>query len=284
MSNQKSNQSPAVDTSHPLGQRLKQMREKKNLSLDEVAEQTHILKRHLIALESGDFESLPQTTFARGFAVNYGKFLGIDAQIISQSFDAQYPTALRQKYESFEQNAPLQPMGTLQRDSRHVIKINWFIIVGAIVALGLAIFIFKTVNKAHNDNQPQETIQEITPQEQLTGASLSNTGSTINVVSSTPATNTPQMPTIQTNPVQTDAKLSTLDVWIQAPAVVNIVDVNGKVLLQGQQGRGGHHLSGQLPFSVQLETASNVSMNLNQQPIKVRDYTQANDKASFTLQ
>ena len=75
---------PTVDTSHPLGQRLKQAREKKNLSLEDVASQTNILKRHLVALEEGDYESLPQPTFARGFAVNYGRFLGIDSQVINQ--------------------------------------------------------------------------------------------------------------------------------------------------------------------------------------------------------
>lgn len=281
MSTQKTNTPPTVDTSHPLGQRLKQMREKKNLSLDEVSKETNILKRHLIALENGDFENLPQTTFARGFAVSYGKFLGIDPQIVSQSFDAQYPANLRQKHENFEQNAPLQPMGTLQRDSRHGIKVNWFIIVGVLVALGLAIFIFKTVTKAHNDNQPQEVIQEVTPQEQITGASLSNTGSTINLAST--ATPNPTQATTPTNTTTIQGS-STLDVWIQAPAVVTITDATGKVLLQGQQSRGGHNLVGQLPFSVQLESADNVSMNLNKQPIKVRDFIQANNKANFTLQ
>lgn len=293
MSNQNATTPTTVDTSHPLGQRLKQMREKKNLSLDEVAEQTHILKRHLIALENGDFESLPQTTFARGFAVNYGRFLGLDQQIVIQSFDAQYPTSLRQKHENFEQNAPLQPMGTLQRDSRHGIKINWFIVIGAMVALGLAIFIFKTVTKAHNNNQPQEIIQEVTPQEQITGASLSNAGSTINLPNSNNLPNSgsstivqttvAQPQSIQTNTTPQQGQLSTLDVWIQAPAKVNIVDATGKVLLQGDQSRGGHHLAGQLPFNVQIENANNVSMNLNKKPIKVREYTQANNQANFTL-
>lgn len=277
MSNPKPNTPPTVDTSHPLGQRLKQMREKKNLSLDKVAEETNILKRHLIALENGDFEALPQTTFARGFAISYGKFLGIDPQIIAQSFDVQYPSNLRQKHENFEQNAPLQPMGTLQRDSRHGIKINWFIIIGVITALCLAIFIFRTVTKAHNENKPQEVVQEVTPQEQITGASLSNTGSAVHLPASSPT------PIPATNH-QTQGQNANLDVWVQAPAVVSIVDATGKVLLQGNQTRGGHHLSGQLPFNVQIESANNVSMNLNKQPIKIRDYTQADNKANFTLQ
>lgn len=277
-----------VDTSHPLGQRLKQAREKKGLSLDDVVKETHILKRHLVALENADFDALPQPTFARGFAVNYGRFLGIDPQIISQSFDAQYPSELRKKHESFD-NAPLQPMGTLQRDSRGGVKINWFVVGGILVALAVAVMIFKTVKNAHHENQPTETVQEVNPQEQATGASLSNTGSAIgtsvnNTVVASAGLPTTGVAIAPASVVATGvAGLSTLEIWIKDNTTVNITDATGKVLLQGEQVRGGHNLSGQAPFNVQIDKADNVNIDFNKQPIKISQYAQ-NNQANFTLQ
>ncbi|WP_410471847.1 helix-turn-helix domain-containing protein [Faucicola mancuniensis] len=275
---------PTVDTSHPLGQRLKQAREKKNLSLEDVASQTNILKRHLVALEEGDYESLPQPTFARGFAVNYGRFLGIDSQVINQSFDAQYPANLRQKYEDFKQNAPLQPMGTLQRDSYGGLKINWFVVIGAIVALVVAILVYRTIKNAHHENQPQQTIQEVTPQEQTTGASLSNTGSAINMQApaSTPIATANSASTPMSTGIAT-AGSSTLDIWIQANATINITDATGKVIMQGDYTRGGHQLTGQAPFNVQIDKVNNVSIDFNKQPMNIKQYAQ-NNQANFTLQ
>lgn len=275
---------PTVDTSHPLGQRLKQAREKKNLSLEDVTSQTNILKRHLVALEEGDYESLPQPTFARGFAVNYGRFLGIDSQVINQSFDAQYPANLRQKYEDFKQNAPLQPMGTLQRDSYGGLKINWFVVIGAIVALVVAILVYRTIKNAHHENQPQQTIQEVTPQEQTTGASLSNTGSAINMQApaSTPIATANSASTPMATGLATNGN-ATLDIWIQANTNINITDATGRVIMQGEQSRGGHQLTGQAPFNVQIDKVNNVSIDFNKQPMNIKQYAQ-NNQANFTLQ
>ena len=275
---------PTVDTSHPLGQRLKQAREKKNLSLEDVTSQTNILKRHLVALEEGDYESLPQPTFARGFAVNYGRFLGIDSQVINQSFDAQYPANLRQKYEDFKQNAPLQPMGTLQRDSYGGLKINWFVVIGAIVALVVAILVYRTIKNAHHENQPEQIVQEVTPQEQTTGASLSNTGSAINMQApaSTPIATANSASTPMSTGIAT-AGSSTLDIWIQANATINITDATGKVIMQGDYTRGGHQLTGQAPFNVQIDKVNNVSIDFNKQPMNIKQYAQ-NNQANFTLQ
>lgn len=70
------NSTPVHDTTQLLGQRFKQAREKKGLSIDDVAAKTFILKSHLRALEANDFDALPQPTFARGFATTYGRFFG----------------------------------------------------------------------------------------------------------------------------------------------------------------------------------------------------------------
>lgn len=162
-----------------FGNTLRQARENKNISLDDAAKELFILKRHLQAIESEDYNALPQRTFARGFVVNYAKFLGVDSVAMAQSFDANYPDHLQPGTKNIK--APMQPIGTLQRESRGKIKINPWLIGALLLALGLGIFLFKTINKAHNDTQTPADTQStiITPQDQATGASLGNTGSAV---------------------------------------------------------------------------------------------------------
>lgn len=72
------NQTPPNQTTSPnsFGAQLSEARKKQNITLEEVAGELYILKRHLQALEAEDFAALPQAAFARGFAVNYAKYLG----------------------------------------------------------------------------------------------------------------------------------------------------------------------------------------------------------------
>ena len=61
-----------------VGQALKQEREKKFYSLEEIEKATKIRKELLAALEAGQYSKLPPTTFVQGFIKNYGRFLGLD--------------------------------------------------------------------------------------------------------------------------------------------------------------------------------------------------------------
>jgi cytoskeletal protein RodZ len=72
-----------------IGQLLRQTREAKELSLADVEEQTRIRQRYLSALESGDWDDLPNPIAARGFLRTYANFLGLDAEeLVAQSQDA----------------------------------------------------------------------------------------------------------------------------------------------------------------------------------------------------
>lgn len=63
-----------------VGQVLKQEREAKFYSLEEVEKATKIRKELLEALEEGHNQKLPPQTFVQGFIKNYGKFLNLDTE------------------------------------------------------------------------------------------------------------------------------------------------------------------------------------------------------------
>lgn len=63
---------------NPVGKRLREAREAKGLSLDEVAARTRVPTRHLQHIEDGEWEALPAPTYTVGFARSYGNAVGLD--------------------------------------------------------------------------------------------------------------------------------------------------------------------------------------------------------------
>ncbi|GHT95721.1 hypothetical protein FACS1894116_11670 [Betaproteobacteria bacterium] len=72
---------------HP-GTVLKQAREARSESLNEVAQALKLSLAQLSAIESGKFETLPGPTFVRGFVRNYARHLGLDAEPLLKALEA----------------------------------------------------------------------------------------------------------------------------------------------------------------------------------------------------
>ncbi len=62
-----------------VGHQLRQAREARSLTIDQVAQATRIRQHYLRAMESGDFSALPSMAQARGFLRAYASFLNLDA-------------------------------------------------------------------------------------------------------------------------------------------------------------------------------------------------------------
>ena len=64
--------------SQTLGEKLRQAREARGVSISEVAEQTRISALYLKSIENDDYKPLPGGIFNKGFIKSYAKFVGID--------------------------------------------------------------------------------------------------------------------------------------------------------------------------------------------------------------
>lgn len=73
-----------------VGQILKEEREKKFYTLDEIEKITKIRKELLQALEAGQYQKLPPSTFVQGFIKNYGKFLNLDTEKLLAVFRREF--------------------------------------------------------------------------------------------------------------------------------------------------------------------------------------------------
>ena len=75
------------------GELLKQLREEKEMSIDEVSEKIHLEPRVIEALEANNFEILPAATYARGYLRSYAKLLGADAEKVISLYNNDAPEA-----------------------------------------------------------------------------------------------------------------------------------------------------------------------------------------------
>jgi hypothetical protein len=63
-----------------VGQQLRQRRERRSLTLEQVSQATHLGVHYLQAIEAGNFDAIPSTAQARGFVRAYADFLSLGMQ------------------------------------------------------------------------------------------------------------------------------------------------------------------------------------------------------------
>lgn len=76
-----------------LGKTLSREREIKNVSAAQASRDLLIKKEQIEALEAGDWESLPEPPFVRGFIKNYGEYLGLDTDHLLALYRREYDAA-----------------------------------------------------------------------------------------------------------------------------------------------------------------------------------------------
>ena len=72
-----------------VGQQLREAREAKGLSVEDVAAATRIPTRHLSSIETSDWDKLPAATYTIGFAKNYASAVGLDRNLIGEQLRAE---------------------------------------------------------------------------------------------------------------------------------------------------------------------------------------------------
>lgn len=70
-----------------IGEKLRQERKARSLSLEDVSQATYMRVRYLAALESGNLEALPSLVQARGFLRAYAEFLDLDSAALLDELD-----------------------------------------------------------------------------------------------------------------------------------------------------------------------------------------------------
>ncbi len=98
----------------PVGRKLAAAREARGLALEEAAQETRIRATQLAALEAGDYASFPSNTYARGFLLIYGRFLGVDVREVARNLEGANPISIAE-YQYLNAYPQTEP----QRDAPH---------------------------------------------------------------------------------------------------------------------------------------------------------------------
>ena len=310
MTNENARTEPAMPLSPTsFGGQFQRARTTQGKTLEDATKELHILKRHLEAIEREDFASLPQMPFTRGFVFNYAKYLGLNSEKMVERFNEVYPEDLRQNSQ-VGVRSPIQPMGTLSRDSKRGFRINPLLILGLVFLIGLGVFLLRTITNAQNAEADADTVvltDDMSDSEQLAGASVStndvdnapsqSSGSALNLGTENSGTDgdangDTEITTSSTENTQTTPALdaqtlastpeSKLEFWVRNDTNVSVVDASGQSLLSGLQSRGGYNLTGKPPFRIQIDKANNVALTIDQARVNIGDYAQ-NNQANFTL-
>ncbi len=88
-----------------LGEYLRQMRESRGVSLEEVAAATKVNIRYLNAIEEGQYDILPPDVYVRGFLTAYGEYLGIEPEELFTRFEADKPKRKRRLFAPKQETA-----------------------------------------------------------------------------------------------------------------------------------------------------------------------------------
>ena len=150
-------ESEAADES-TVGQRLRAARESKGLTLEDVAAQTRIPRRHLESLENSDWEKLPAPTYTTGFAKSYASTVGLDrGEIYEQLRDEM--GGIRPAAATSEVFEPADPARTMPK----------WLVFGAIGAVLVLVLLLSWLNErsiSDPDSAASETaapVAESTP-------------------------------------------------------------------------------------------------------------------------
>jgi cytoskeletal protein RodZ len=132
-----------------LGEKLRQAREERGISIREVAEQTRISSLYLESIENDNFKPLPGGIFNRGFVKSYAKFVGVDENEALQD----YARLIAESEFRDEEHQRVYKPEVLTDDNASSSMIPTIIFAGIILALMTSGILF-LVN--YIQNQPDE--------------------------------------------------------------------------------------------------------------------------------
>ena len=116
-----------------IGATLREARERRQLTYEQVEAETKIRAKYLRALEEEEFDSLPSGTYVRGFLRAYASYLGLDGRLFVDEYASRFGT--RHDDELFRRRRE-RPM-TQRRESSSAVLVALI----AVVAIGVLFFV-----------------------------------------------------------------------------------------------------------------------------------------------
>ncbi|MFP4551469.1 MAG: helix-turn-helix domain-containing protein, partial [Spirochaetales bacterium] len=146
-----------------VGSRLRQTREARGYTIEQIARDTHIAKRFLEALEEENFDVFPGDPYLLGFLRKYSEHLGLSPE---------ETVALYHNMQLQEQPPPIDEL-IAKKPSLPIVRI--LIILGAVIAVGVGAYLLFTARTLSDEVESEDVAEEPAPVVSDRGASEAQT-------------------------------------------------------------------------------------------------------------
>ncbi|MFJ8068674.1 RodZ domain-containing protein [Peribacillus sp. NPDC096447] len=142
-----------------LGNRLKEAREAKGLSLEDLQELTKIQKRYLIGIEEGNYSMMPGKFYVRAFIKQYCEAVGLDSEEIFEQHKSEVPSVYSEELP--EQLSRVQSRKTIPAGDSKVVEMLPKILA-VVLVIGAAVLIWVLVSNymSNPDNDDKKNAKE----------------------------------------------------------------------------------------------------------------------------
>lgn len=155
-------------TTQSIGEFLRAEREKRNITVEQLASATKIGVKLLHSLEADDFGSLPARPFVRGFVMAYAKYIGLNPQEVITRFE---DVLTEKSAKKADRPGEATHIFVEKENSGDSSKTLLSVIMGGFLVAAIVIFAFvkpSLKNKRHKKEQAaqavsNETIVTVTP-------------------------------------------------------------------------------------------------------------------------
>ncbi|MFZ3587850.1 helix-turn-helix domain-containing protein [Bacillus sp. DJP31] len=137
-----------------LGQRLKQAREDKGFSLEDLQSITKIQKRYLQCVEDGNYDILPGIFYARAFVKQYAEAVGLDPERVFEEYKNDIPSTPKEAIPEQLSRVKRTRAEVNTTDSKVLQFLPRILVI--VVLLGLALTVWTVAQKNDSFGQVKE--------------------------------------------------------------------------------------------------------------------------------
>ncbi|MDO4997253.1 MAG: DUF4115 domain-containing protein [Neisseria sp.] len=278
MSEQQEQQMPSATAAAELGNKLKTLRQERNLSVGEVAERLKLSARQIEALESGNYQGLPEIVFVRGFLRTYARFVEMNETEISDYLDKIAP----QQRVSTEVAQRNQKDALVYRDEDKKRVPAWLIGLGAVVVIAGGIFAWQNKSEAETAKQENASANamENVPASNINASNVA----VVAMASDASASNQAASATEKAASAADGIAANELVINIRYRSMLVIKDKNGNELInQIVPANSEHRYKGGAPYNVWIGYALGTKVQYGEQKFAVNKHMVGRKSASLMV-
>ncbi|MFL1465906.1 RodZ domain-containing protein [Marinobacter sp. HN1S83] len=317
MSNEESAQQPVGESAGSL---LRRGREKKGLSVSDVADAQHLRPAVIQAIEDGDYQQIDSELFLKGYVRAYAKQVGLEADSVVAVLDRELEPLRLKKAEALEAN-PLVDIERRRRQKRRFGKILILLVAVLVAAYLVLRFIDDGTSEteappeqeqqqdseqdagslqepepepAVDDSEARVRTDDELPAEDTAAAPASTVGETTDeafVTADEPEAADTEIPVAApalTESARTEdaSDAGRLQISFSSDCWIEVTDSAGARLVSSLQREGDRvDVTGQMPLNVVIGAVDAVAdISFQGEPVDMSEYRVVNNRAQFTLE